>query len=179
VIATAAASTNVIFTVIGVGLGSAVALANQLITTGATGRQARRDRLASIRQERKEAILKLLEIAQQVERLAEDRYFRRPVKNPEESTHRMWVLQKSLDLVATAPLHHAALNYAIRLNAAVYDPLPMGTKIWDFLEEERTPFLEAARQALDVQPFESRWQASGGWRARLRGGGNRRTAKRL
>ena len=52
-IAIGAANTSGIFTVIGVGLGSAGALASQLITTRATGRQARQERLASVRQEQR------------------------------------------------------------------------------------------------------------------------------
>ena len=88
----------------------------------------------------------------------------------------MWVLQKSLDLVAAKPLRDAALNYANRLSDAAYKKLP-DMDVWEYIGQEREPFLQAAREELDKPTFEG-GRSSGGWGARLRDG-IRRARKRL
>jgi hypothetical protein len=71
-------------------------------------------------------------------------------ESPQPLTHRMWYLQKCVELVGTHQLRQASLDYAWRLHEAVYHDLPDGRDIWEFMTECRTPFLAAARQELDI-----------------------------
>ncbi|MFI7345286.1 hypothetical protein ACIBSR_03280 [Streptomyces sp. NPDC049936] len=136
----------------GVLLGAGGSFAVQFLVTRASRAQARMERLASLRAERKEAVREFLEAAQLVEHLAERRFRNEDLDWTEaaSATHRMWYLQKCIDLVCSPVLREATESYAWRMDEAVYRELPAGGDIWERLKELRDPFLEAARVELGV-----------------------------
>ena len=150
------------YTIIGVAVGSAVSTLGVVATNWTTASQAREQRRTLIRQERKDAILALVEVGQEVERLAELRFQGREIANLTASTDRMWVRLRSLDLVATAQLRAPAYSYAWGLHDAVYEELTdvlvekdiSYKDIYAFLGAKRDPFLDAARRELDVPTLE-------------------------
>jgi hypothetical protein len=150
------------YAVIGVAIGSAFSFVTVVVTNWTTASQARQQRRTLIRQERKAAILAFVEIGQEVERLAELRFQDQEIANATASTDRMWVLLRSLDLVATAQLRAPASSYAWGLNDAVYKKLTdvlvekdmTYEDIYAFLGAKRDPFLDAARRELDVPTLE-------------------------
>ncbi|MFF1609550.1 hypothetical protein ACFVYA_17360 [Amycolatopsis sp. NPDC058278] len=144
-----------ILPLIGVTLGVGGSIAVQYLVTRTTKQQATAKRVADLRWERKEAIREFLDAVQSVERLAECRHMYGNLDDgPELLTHRMWFLQKCIDIVGTPRLRQAALDYASRLHDAVYGEMPEGQNVWEFMGERRHPFLEAARRELDVPEFD-------------------------
>ncbi|MEV7046627.1 hypothetical protein [Amycolatopsis sp. NPDC051061] len=137
---------------VGVLLGTLGSLATTHLGTRTTRKQAETQRRAALRIERKEAIRDFLEGAQRVEHLAERRYQTGERDNNEAEllTHRMWYLQKCIELVGGHELRRAALDYAWHLGDAVYKELPTDRDIWEFMTSYREPFLEAARRTLAI-----------------------------
>ncbi|GLY37523.1 hypothetical protein Amsp01_035470 [Amycolatopsis sp. NBRC 101858] len=141
----------VILPLVGVLIGATASFAAQYLATRTTQRQEKIRRVAEIRAERKEVIFNFLEGMQLVERVAEHRFEHGGHGEvPQPATHRMWYLQKCIELVGTQQLIHASVEYAQRLHDAVYGSLPAGVNVWEFMAERRFPFLEAARRELDI-----------------------------
>ncbi|MFD0059217.1 hypothetical protein ACFVHR_36460 [Streptomyces sp. NPDC127168] len=136
----------------GVLLGAGGSFGVQFLVTRASRAQARLERLASLRSERKESVREFLEAAQLVEHLAERRFRNGDLDRAEaeSATHRMWYLQKCIDLVCSPVLREATESYAWRMDEAVYRELPAEGDVWERLKELRDPFLEAARVELGV-----------------------------
>jgi hypothetical protein len=87
----------------GVALGAGGTLLGQYLTTRVTRAEAQATREAALRAERKAAIVEFLAAAQHIEHLCEKLWIARLPRNAEETalpTHRMWLLQKTIDLVA-------------------------------------------------------------------------------
>jgi hypothetical protein len=136
---------------VGVALGTGGSFIGQYLGTRTTRDKARADRYAALRAERKEAIREFLEAAQQVERLAAAR--QQTGDQPQDSeavSDRLWFLQKCVDLLGTAQLRDAAYRYTERLSRALWDGCPADTSVWEYIGERRHPFLQAAREELDV-----------------------------
>lgn len=143
---------DAVLPLIGVALGAGGSFAVQFLVTRASREQARLDRLASLRAERKDAIREFLENAQSVERAAERRFLHDDVDHADvvPLTHRMWCLQKCIDLVGSPELRKAASGYAWRLHDVMYKEQPESPDVWERIRELRDPFLEAARVELGV-----------------------------
>lgn len=108
--------------------------------------------LVAQRAERKEAILAFLEVCQRVERAAERRFQEgdRYIEGSAELTHQMWFHQKVLDLVSSPQVRESALRFSQRLNDVTYGRIAKGRDFWDFVNERRQPFIDAARVELGV-----------------------------
>jgi hypothetical protein len=150
------------YTVIGVVIGSVVSFVGGVVTNWTVASGGRWARRTQIRQERMSAILGFLEFAQSIERLVELRFQGQEITNREGQTDRMWVLVRSLDLVATDQLRVPANMYAWGLQKAVYNDLKdvlveediAYKDIYAFLGAKRDPFMDAARRELDVPTLE-------------------------
>jgi hypothetical protein len=64
--------------------------------------------------------------------------------------NRLWVAERMIRLLFPLPVHDAARAYFLDLNRAVWQGLPEGESVRDFLEDNRLAFLDAAREALDA-----------------------------
>lgn len=137
---------------VGVALGSAVTFASTYLTTRETKRQAKAATAAAARVELKEMILGFLDSCQRVEEVAEYRYMHENlyVKDSPKLTNEMWFRHKCLEIVAGARVHHAALEFAKRLNDATYKGIPDGLEAWDYVSQMRHPFMAAVRAELEI-----------------------------
>jgi hypothetical protein len=84
-----------------------------------TLREARTQRMASARAERKEAILKFLDVVQQAEGFQESVYVAGAPLDKEQAgklMHQIWLAQKHMDLVCSLPVRDSALEFARTLN---------------------------------------------------------------
>ncbi|MEU1600960.1 hypothetical protein ABZ468_51745 [Streptomyces sp. NPDC005708] len=136
----------------GVGVGSAASFAAQYLTSRETKAQAAATAAAALRAERKQALHDFLESCQRVERAAEHRFQNdnRFVEGSPTLTHDMWFRLKCLDLVSSRRLNDAAYQFADRLMKATYGGPPNGKDVWEFINEKRGPFMEAAKVELDI-----------------------------
>jgi hypothetical protein len=66
----------------------------------------------------------------------------------------MWFRRKSLELVGSAELSEKAQSYSHRMDMACNGALQTGIDIWRYLEEERRPFLVAARKDLGIRSYD-------------------------
>jgi hypothetical protein len=142
------------FSLVGVALGTAGTLLSQYLTSRATVRQAQAERSALMRTERKEAIVRFLEIVQQVERFEENLYITgagRDGPQAAELTHKLWLAQKYIDLICSAQLREPTLRFAGALNESMWNDPPKGQTLWDLLAPSRGDFLTAARQELEME----------------------------
>jgi hypothetical protein len=64
--------------------------------------------------------------------------------------NRLWVDERMIRLLFPPPVHDAARAYFLDLNRAVWQGLPAGESVRDFLEANRLAFLDRARDALDA-----------------------------
>jgi hypothetical protein len=129
----------------GVALGSAGTFLGQYLATRETKKQARAGAVARLRAERKEAILSFLDACQRVEAAAEDLYLKhdRDEMTIPALTHKMWLQQKYIDIICGRTLRDRAFLLAERLHSAAYTRPDI--PVWDWVNERRAPFLEAAR----------------------------------
>jgi hypothetical protein len=129
----------------GVALGSAGTFLGQYLATRETKKQARAAADARLRAERKEAILAFLDACQKVEAAAEDLYQKhdRDEATVPALTHYMWLQQKYVDIICGPMLRNTAFLLTERLHSAAYTR--PDTPVWEWVNERRGPFLEAAR----------------------------------
>lgn len=146
-----------ILPLVGVALGALIPLIGVIWTTKATKAQAEQQRQATLREERKAAIIAFLREAQSCENFL-SRLWHNASDLPQgvdlarETTRintEVWLLHRTiLLLAATENLRDASEAYARRLDDAMYVEQPDYDSIWDFVRERRNNFLSAARDDL-------------------------------
>jgi hypothetical protein len=136
----------------GVGLGAVATLVGQYLTTLNASRQARAERAAARRAERKEAIVRFLDVAQDVEKLAEDIYngFTDRKAADGRLTHQLWLAQKIVDLMCSEQLRKPTFEFTQLLHVAVWTGPPEGKQPWEYLGDARWAYMQAARHELGV-----------------------------
>jgi hypothetical protein len=144
-----AVTTAVTTVAVGVLTGGA-ALFGQLLTQRTTRRTADLALRTTLRLERKEAYLEFLQATQEVSRVIEQR--REPGPHDDEAalvlTHRMWLLQKKIALLADDDVREAGARFARKFNEAVWSGLPADVDPWWYMDDALAPFLAAARADL-------------------------------
>lgn len=59
--------------------------------------------------------------------------------------NRLWVAERLIRIQFPLPVHDAARAYFLDLNRTVWEGLPDGESVRDYLEDNRLAFLDAAR----------------------------------
>ena len=143
--------TTVVVPLLGVVVGAAGAVLAQYFTTRVTRQQAEAAAKAAARTERKKTILDFLEVTQSVEQAAEQRHMDGEL--PDDfpiRVHAMWFQLRCIKLVGSHALVDKATSYVQCLYTAIYKELPEGLNVWQFLAEYNEPFLDSARDELDI-----------------------------
>lgn len=65
-----------------------------------------------------------------------------------ESMNRLWVVERLIRIQFPLPVHDAAREYFLDLNRTVWEGLPDGESVRDYLEDNRLAFLDAARAVM-------------------------------
>ncbi|MFB7588989.1 hypothetical protein [Streptomyces sp. NPDC056169] len=105
------------------------------------------------RAERLALLERFIEVAAEAERSA----FSRPAEW--DDTHawfvttqgvmnRLWVAERLIRIQFALPVHDAARAYFLDLNRTVWEGLPDGESLRDYLEDNRLAFLDAARAVM-------------------------------
>ncbi len=101
--------------------------------------------------------LALLERFIEVEAEAERAAFSRPAefddahpwcRTAQDVMNRLWVAERLLRIRFPLPVHDAARAYFLDLNRTVWEGLPDGESVRDYLEDNRLAFLDAARAVM-------------------------------
>jgi hypothetical protein len=142
----------------GVLLGGGLSFLVQHSTQRAAERSEERRQVRDLgearRTERIEHLRRFVEVAAEAERSA----FTRPSTWDDEDPwavrtqdvmNRLWVAERMIRVLFPLPVHDAARAYFLDLNRVVWEGLPAGESVRDYLEENRLAFLDAGREALD------------------------------
>ncbi|MEU7925762.1 hypothetical protein [Micromonospora sp. NPDC049801] len=142
----------------GVALGGGLSFWVQRMTQRSAERaEERRQAMAlgeSRRTERLAQLQSFIEVTAEAERCA----FTRPFSwqdgdewqvQTQAIMNRVWVAERMIRLTFPLPVHTAARAYFLDLNRAVWEVLPDGQSVRDYLEDHRLAFLDAARTAVD------------------------------
>jgi hypothetical protein len=141
----------------GVVLGGGLSFLVQHSTQRAAERAAERRQAFELsearRAERLQHLQRFVEVAAEAERHA----FTRPPDwsdedawpaKAQDTMNRLWVAERMLRLLFPLPLHDAARSYFLDLNRVVWEGLPDGESVRDYLEDSRLAFLDAGRAAV-------------------------------
>jgi hypothetical protein len=141
----------------GVLLGGGLSFLVQYSTQRAAERAAERRQALELSQQRRaerlQHLQKFIEVAAEAERSA----FTRPSQWTDEEAwairaqdvmNRLWVAERMLRLLLPLSVHDAARSYFLHLNRCVWEGLPEGESVRDFLETSRREFLDAGRAAV-------------------------------
>ncbi|WP_369199459.1 hypothetical protein [Streptomyces sp. PU-14G] len=105
------------------------------------------------RAERLALLERFVEVAAEAERSA----FSRPSAwvdtdawflNTQDVMNRLWVAERLVRIQFPLPVHDAARAYFLDLNRTVWEGLPDGESVRDYLEDNRLAFLDAARAVM-------------------------------
>jgi hypothetical protein len=117
-------------------------------------RQRQRTALSEARRGERLALLeRFIEVAAQAERAA----FGRPSEwedtdpwflTTQDVMNRLWVAERLIRIQFPLPVHDAARAYFLDLNRTVWEGLPDGESVRDYLEDNRLAFLDAARAVM-------------------------------
>jgi hypothetical protein len=142
----------------GVVLGGGLSFLVQYSTQRAAERAAERRQALELsearRAERLHHLQRFVEVAAEAERSA----FTRPSNwsdgdpwptQAQETMNRLWVAERMLRLLFPLPVHDAARSYFLHLNRVVWEGLPDGESVRDYLENSRLEFLDAGRAAVE------------------------------
>ncbi|MFD0069120.1 hypothetical protein ACFVJ9_50455, partial [Streptomyces sp. NPDC127574] len=66
----------------------------------------------------------------------------------QDSMNRLWVAERLLRIQFPLPVHDAARKDCRDLNRTVWEGLPEGESVRDYLEDNRLAFLDAARAVM-------------------------------
>jgi hypothetical protein len=138
-------------TTVAVGvLTAGAALAGQWLTQRTAYRQAEAARQAALRAERKAAYIDFFEAAQYVSRVIEQRRQSslRDDAHAAELTHRMWLRQKTVALLANDEVKDAAHRFARMFADAVWDDVETTGDIWAYMDDAMSQFMSAVRKDL-------------------------------
>ena len=121
-----------------------------------TERQRQEITLAQARRAERLALLeRFIEVAAEAERSA----FTRPASGwkdtdpwylrAQDIMNKLWVAERLIRVQFPLPVHDAARAYFLDLNRVVWEGLPEGESVRDYLEDNRLAFLDAARAVMD------------------------------
>jgi len=141
----------------GVVLGGGLSFLVQSTTQRSAERAAERRQLHEVaearRAERLAQLQRFVEVAAEAERCA----FTRPDQwaddepwavRTQEVMNRLWVAERMIRLTFPPAVHDAARVYFLDINRVVWEGLPAGQSVRDYLEDNRLAFLDAARAAV-------------------------------
>lgn len=141
----------------GVVLGGGLSFLVQRTTQRSAERaEERRQRIALLearRAERVELLERFVGVAAEAERSA----FNRPTEGEDAEWNagaqdvmgRLWVAERMIRLHFPLSVHAAARTYFLDLNRVVWQGLPDGASVRDYLEDHRLAFLDTARAEID------------------------------
>ncbi|MQY10257.1 hypothetical protein SRB5_03640 [Streptomyces sp. RB5] len=107
----------------------------------------------SRRAERLALLERFIEVGAEAERAA----FSRPAEfddthpwlpTAQDVMNRLWVAERLIRVQFPLPVHDAARAYFLDLNRTVWEGLPDGESVRDYLEDNRLAFLDAARAVM-------------------------------
>jgi hypothetical protein len=116
--------------------------------------QRQQDALSEARRAERLALLeRFVEVTAEAERSA----FSRPSEwedtdawflKTQDVMNRLWVAERLIRMQFPLPVHDAARAYFLDLNRTVWEGLPDGESVRDYLENNRLAFLDAARAVM-------------------------------
>ncbi|MCI3150457.1 MULTISPECIES: hypothetical protein [Streptomyces] len=116
--------------------------------------QRQQDALSEARRAERLALLeRFIEVTAEAERSA----FSRPSEwedtdawflKTQDVMNRLWVAERLIRIQFPLPVHDAARAYFLDLNRTVWEGLPDGESVRDYLENNRLAFLDAARAVM-------------------------------
>lgn len=142
----------------GVVLGGLLSYAVQHRTQRSAERAEQRRQRIALAETRRAERFALLERFIEVAAAAERSAFSRPDgwadTDPwnlaaQDVMTRLWVVERLIRIQFPLPVHDAARAYFLDLNRTVWEGLPDGGSVRDYLEDNRLAFLDAARAAMD------------------------------
>ncbi|WP_078893554.1 hypothetical protein [Streptomyces sp. CT34] len=142
----------------GVALGGVLSFLVQHATQRSAERAEQQRQRVTLSESRRAERLALLERFVEVGAEAERCAFSRPSRWEETDTwavrtqdvmNRLWVAERLIRLQFPLPVHDAARAYFLDLNRTVWDGLPDGESVRDYLENNRLAFLDAARAVME------------------------------
>ncbi|MFL6122539.1 hypothetical protein [Actinophytocola sp.] len=147
-----------LISVAGVVLGGLLSFLVQHRTQRSAERAEQRRQLIALGETRRAEQLALLERFIEVAASAERSAFSRPTEDWDENhpwhirtqdvMNRLWVAERLIRIQFPLPVHDAARAYFLDLNRTVWEGLPDGQNVRDYLENNRLAFLDAARAVM-------------------------------
>ncbi|MFE9851183.1 hypothetical protein ACFYPN_20645 [Streptomyces sp. NPDC005576] len=141
----------------GVVLGGSLSYLVQHRTQLSAERAEHQRQQIALSETRRGERLALLERFIEVEAEAERSAFSRPSEwgdtdawflTTRDVMNRLWVAERLIRIQFPLPVHDAARAYFLDLNRTVWEGLPDGESVRDYLEENRLAFLDAARAVM-------------------------------
>ncbi|MFJ6464081.1 hypothetical protein ACIQM0_24140 [Streptomyces sp. NPDC091387] len=141
----------------GVALGGALSFLVQFATQRSAERTEQRRQQTALSEARRGERLTLLERFVEAGAEAERAAFSRPHEwddttpwflETRDSMNRLWVVERLIRIQFPLPVHDAARKYFLDLNRTVWEGLPDGESVRDYLEDNRLAFLDAARAVM-------------------------------
>ncbi|MBD0742240.1 hypothetical protein BG418_12205 [Streptomyces sp. CBMA152] len=141
----------------GVALGSMLSYLVQHRTQQSAERAEQQRQQIALSETRRAERLTLLERFIEVGAEAERAAFSRPAefddthpwhRTTQDVMNRLWVAERLLRIQFPLPVHDAARAYFLDLNRTVWEGLPDGESVRDYLEDNRLAFLDAARAVM-------------------------------
>lgn len=141
----------------GVALGGMLSYLVQHRTQLSAERAERQRQQVALSEARRAERLTLLERFVEVGAEAERAAFSRPAEwddthdwylTTRDVMNRLWVAERLIRIQFPLPVHDAARAYFLDLNRTVWESLPDGESVRDYLEDNRLVFLDAARAVM-------------------------------
>ena len=141
----------------GVVLGGVLSFLVQFTTQRSAERAQQRHQRTELAEARRAERLALLERFVEVGAEAERVAFARPPEwddttpwklTAQDVMNRLWVVERLVRIQFPLPVHDAARRYFLDLNRTVWEGLPDGESVRDYLEDNRLAFLDAARAVM-------------------------------
>ncbi|MFD5098596.1 hypothetical protein [Streptomyces albidochromogenes] len=141
----------------GVALGGALSFLIQFATQRSAERTELRRQQTELsearRAERLALLARFVEVAAEAERAAFSRPHEWDDTTPwfltaQDAMNRLWVAERLIRVQFPLPVHNAARKYFLDLNRTVWEGLPDGESLRDYLEDNRLVFLDAARAVM-------------------------------
>lgn len=139
----------------GVALGGVLSFLVQFATQRSAERTEQRRQQTELSEARRaeRLALRFVEVGAEAERAA----FSRPREwddtsawflTTQDAMNRLWVAERLIRIQFPLPVHDAARKYFLDLNRTVWEGLPDGESVRDYVEDNRLAFLDAARAVM-------------------------------